>query len=409
MATQSIIESLRFLLVECTSASYKSDISLTFLHKTCALAQNVIKNENARQKNRLFFTPVLSFLNEFVKIHGATFETIISTKQLSAGDTESASNPTEEDKTMYRCIDSLAHETIKAITSLNLLGSDWISVQAPQGNGQSASETKCRQPLPHKSATFCSSGLAPFFSFLRTCTIECPAFLLHILAFEGPESHDDESADDGPGLLVFRKALETAVSSIIDVEGEISICAMSFLESVTSLAEKANANNTETSDSSITLPTKNAAIQRVAGEYNLAFQTNMLSILLRGTCGMLQSYVVPDACRLLVHALSKSHLSEQEFKAIVKRGLSQDIFFLGNRARCVVFDFCLPLLGRSNNNAAATTATTAPSLESMESMITDVWRLHRFEDVDMIERSDAVHAFCLRYGRRNPSATSTSL
>ena len=388
--TQRILESLQFLFVECTAASYKNEMSLTFLQKICSLAQTVITNETARQKNSHFFMPVLDFLDGFVEIHGATFETMVVTKQSSENDMESATS--SMDRTMFQCVDSLARETVQAMTSLNLLGRAWTSDQT-QGNGQSAKETKS---LPLKRANFNSSGLNPFFSFLRTCTIHCPGFLLHVLAFEGADGHDDENTNDAPDLLMLRKVLGSAVSSIIDVEAEISVRAMSFLESVAFLA--ATANNAEA--------TNNAAIRRVAGEYNLQFQTSMLSTLLRGTCGRLQPFVVPNACSLLFHALSKSSLTEEEFKVIVLRGLSQEHFFLGKRARSVVYDHCLLLLRSSNTNATDT--DTAPSLESFENMMIGMWRLHRFEDVDMIERSDAAHAFCIRHGSKKlPTASGT--
>eukprot|EP00531_Pseudo-nitzschia_arenysensis_P016816 CAMPEP_0116149818 /NCGR_PEP_ID=MMETSP0329-20121206/19184_1 /TAXON_ID=697910 /ORGANISM="Pseudo-nitzschia arenysensis, Strain B593" /LENGTH=1473 /DNA_ID=CAMNT_0003646225 /DNA_START=439 /DNA_END=4860 /DNA_ORIENTATION=- len=385
----SILESLRFLFVECTAASYKNEMSLTFLQKICALAQTVISNETARQKNDRFFLPVLDFLEGFVEIHGATFDTIVLTKQSS--ETESVTNPM--DKTMFQCLDSLARETIQAMTSLNLLGSAWTSDQT-QGNGQSAQESKYKRPLPRKRTKISSSGLAPFFSFLQTCTTHCPAFLLHILAFEGHDSHDDENSNDAPDLLMLRKVLGSAVSSIIDVEAEISVRSMVFLESFVSLAATATDSD----------ETNNTAIRRVAGEYNLQFQTNMLSTLLRGICGMLQPFVIPNACHLLFHALSKTSLTEEEFKVIVLRGLSQDHFFLGNRARNIVYENCFKLL--RNSNANATNTGTAPSFEKFQNMMIGMWRLHRFEDVDMIERSDAVHAFCIQHGSKKLQVAS---
>ncbi len=388
LKTQSILESLRFLFVECIAERYEDEMSLTFLQKLCALAQTVITNETARQKNDRFFLPVLDFLEGFVEIHGATFETIALTKQSS--ETEIATNPM--DKTMFQCLDSLARETIQAMTSLNLMGSTWTSDET-QGNGQSAQESKFKQPLPRKRTDFSSSGLAPFFAFLQTCTIHCPAFLLHVLAFEGHDSHDEENNNDAPDLFMLRKVFGSAVSSIIDVEAEISVRALAFLESVASLAAKAN--NADAIN--------NAAIRRVAGEYNLQFQTNMLSTLLRGTCGMLQPFVIPNACQLLFHALSKSSLTDEELKVIVLRGLSQDHFFLGNRARNIVYENCLKLLRSSNTSA--TNTDTAP-FEKFQNMMIGMWRLHRFEDVDMIERSDAVRAFCIQHGSKKLQVAS---
>jgi len=402
----SILESLQFLFVECMPTNYKSDASLTFLQNICALAQRVIKNETARQKNNRFFSPVLHFVDGFVAIHGSTFETIVLSKQSGGDESPSGRSYTEQDGNMYQCLDPLARETIQAMTSQNLLGSAWTSVQTTQGIGQSASESRSKQPQQCKRADFCSSGLAPLFSFLRTCTVHCPAFLLHVLASGGPEGDFGDDDDDAPDLFVLRKALNSAILSIVIVEADISIRAIGFLESVVSLA-----GNRSNRTANNTISTNNIAIRRLIGEYNLPFQTSMISALLRGMCGTLQPFVVPDACRLLFHTLSKSALSEEEFKVIVLRGLSQDHFFLGNRARSVVYEFCLLLLRRSNakannnnNNNIIDTAMTVPTRETLENMMTDVWRLHRFQSVDTtIERSDAVHAFCIRHGRKNHS------
>ena len=360
---------------------------------------NIIKNETAREKNSRFFLPVLDFVNELVKKHGGKMETILICK-LTDDDIESTSNVTREDIPMYDCLDSLARETMQAMTGLNLLGRVWTSAQA-QGNGQSAMESKSRQRLPQKRADSCSSGLAPFFSFLRTCTQTCPASLLRILAFDGLDDYYDDDINNEQGIFVLQKFLESAASSILDVDAEISVSAMAFLESVATLAERErdNADLVERTDNS-------AACQGIVREYNLTFQTNMLSILLRGICGMLQPYVMPDACHLLFHVLSESSLSEsglseEELKVIILRGFSQEHFFLGNRARSIIYEFCLPLLKKTD-------VAPAPSLESLENLMTDVWRLHRFEDVDMIEKSDAVQSFCARHGRKKNSTTVTA-
>merc|ERR1712157_229633 len=232
------------------------------------------------------------------------------------------------------------------------------------------------------------SGLAHFFSFLSTTMIECPAFLLHVLASGGPEgatagdsdgnddTNDDSTAD---GVIVLRKALVSAVSSIIDVEADISISAIAFLGSVKSVASKSNTESGK----------DNTATRSLAGEFNLQFQTSMLSTLLRGICGLFQSFVIPDACRLLYYTLIESSMSEEEFKMITSQGLSQEHFFLGSRARSVVFECCLLLLRKSN---------TALPLENFESMMADIWHLHRLENIDTIEESDAVYAFCTQHG-----------
>jgi len=351
--------------------NYQSEESLTFLQNICALAQKVIKNETARKQSNRFFSPVLCFVGGFVEIHGKTLEKIVLSRESVGNEVKSDENPTEEDAKMFQCLDSLALETIEAMKSHNVLGSAWISAERTQKNGQSASETKSEQPA------FSTSGLAPLFSFLQTCIMHCPAFLLHVL---GSESGGDDDTNSTPSPVVLRKSMALGVSSIIDVEADISVQAIGFLEAIVSLAAKSGEGNDVTT-------------RRVVGEYTLTFQTNMLSVLLQGTCGVLQYFVVPDASHLLFNALSNFSHSEEELKKIVLRGLSQEHFFLGKRARSVIYDFCLSLLKNPNTDADAKKSMR----EKMVNMMTDVWRFHRFENVDAMERSDAVHAFCIRY------------
>lgn len=342
----------------------------------------MIKNENARQKNNEFFSPVLNFIDRFIGIHGSTFERIVLSKQAPRGEEDPNRLPpySEKDGRMYKCLDSLTRDTINAMKSQHLLGRTWTSVQE-QGNGQSAFESKTK--LQYSSADFCNVGLAPLFSFLRTCAKQCPTFLLHILA-------GGADGSDATDLPMLRKALYSAVSSIIGAEAEISIQAIAFLESVVPLRSQFATNNTNDDNAIV----GNTVLRKFSREFNINFQTDMLSTILRGMCGMLQPVVVPHASRLLFSALSTLRLSPAELKLVVVRGLKEH-FFLGNRAWCVIYDFCLQFL-----RAGRTDADGSVLLDELENMMADVWQLHRFENLDTIERSDVVHAFCVQYGRK---------
>ena len=377
---QSILDSLKLLFVECIPTKSSSDVSITFLQELCALAKKVIENENARQNNQ-FFLPVLNLINVFIQVNGNTFEKIALSRQ--GGDNpNNISSYSEKDREMYKCLDSLMRETITAMACQHLLGSTWTSVQK-QGNGESAFETKPK--LEYSNADFCNAGLAPMFSLLHTCAKRCPMFLLHILA-EPDDDEADYSNDSSSDLPMLRKAMDSAVSSIIHSEAEISIQAIAFLESVVSLATQSAINNTNNNN------TINIALRKLAEEYNFRFKTRMLRTLLRGICGMYQPVVVPDACRLFLHALSTSALSTEELKVLVLRGLSREHFFLGNRAWMVIYNFCLQCLRTTNSKT--------PSLDEVENMMTGIWQLHRFENGDAIETSDIVHAFCIQYGQQ---------
>jgi hypothetical protein len=358
------------LFVECMPSKCNTNVSLSFLQDICALAKKVIESENALQNNR-FFSPVLTFIEQSVETHGNTIEKVALIREDGDNVDLETSSCSENDKEIHRCLDSLTRATITAMTNQNLLGDVWASVQK-QGNGQSASETKTKMDNRNNDLDIkvCSTGLAPLFSFLTTCAERCPVFLLHILA--GHDEGGDYSG--GRDLSMLREAMDGAVSSILHSQVEISIQAIKFLQSIVSLTQSTDTDTIKNN------------VRSLVDEYNLRCKTNVLCILLRGMCGMFQPAVVPAACRLLLHALSTSALSTVELKTLVLRGLSQEHFLLGDRAWRIIYDFCLQCL-RSNK-----------TLDEMVNIMTDIWQLHRFENVREIANSDVVHTFCIQYG-----------
>mmetsp|Transcript_21105 Transcript_21105/g.44790 ORF Transcript_21105/g.44790 Transcript_21105/m.44790 type:complete len:1046 (-) Transcript_21105:2179-5316(-) len=371
----SILESLGVLFLECTPARKNSDASTVFLQEVCVLAKKVIENENARRNNQ-FFSPVFHFIDGLIQVHSYSFEMISRSKHLGVHQGQNdTSSYSENDEKVYKCLDSLIRETITVMTSQNLLGKAWATVEK-QGKGQSASETKTKPE--YNNADFCDVGLGPLFSLLRTCARLCPTYFFHIV--DGVPDGNEGNYGDGSSsdLLMLRKVLDSAVSSIIDPQAEISIQAIAFLEAV------------------VTLGTQARNADKLAEEYNLRFKTSILRTLLRGMCGIFQPVVVPDACRLFFQAISTSNLSTEELKVLLLTSLSQEHFFLGFEAWGVLHERCLQ---RANGNIS-----TASSLEELEAMMTDMWQLHRFENIDAIERSDDVHAFCIRYAPEKKSS-----
>eukprot|EP00536_Pseudo-nitzschia_multiseries_P000220 jgi/Psemu1/321499/estExt_fgenesh1_pg.C_30069 len=134
--------------------------------------------------------------------------------------------------------------------------------------------------------------------------------------------------------------------------------------------------------------------------YTSRLNKSVLEMLLRGMCGIFQPVVVPDASRLFWQALSTSNLSREKSKVLFVRGLSQEHFFLGDKAWGVIYEFCVQ---RTNNR---TVSASAANVKEMETMMTELWQLHRFENIDAIERSDDVHAFCVRHGAKKKKAPS---
>lgn len=249
-----------------------------------------------------------------------------------------------------------------------------------QGIGQSAFETKVKMEYPNRVIS--NIGLGPLFSLLRTCARLCPVFFFHVLdgAPVGAEGNypDCSTSSDTPML---KKVLDSAVSCIIDSEAELSKQAIALLESYAKL----------------TISFRN---RKLTEGYTSRLNKSVLEMLLRGMCGIFQPVVVPDASRLFWQALSTSNLSREKSKVLFVRGLSQEHFFLGDKAWGVIYEFCVQ---RTNNR---TVSASAANVKEMETMMTELWQLHRFENIDAIERSDDVHAFCVRHGAKKKKAPS---
>jgi len=397
----SILDSLGILFVECMPSKCNTDASICFLQDICALSTNVIESEDAQRNDRFFF-PVLTFIELSVEVYGKTIENV-SLSRAQDGNNETIPD-SENDKEMYKRLDTLTRITITAMISHHVLGNVWTSIQK-QGNGQSAFETKTKMNNSNSDSqcTICSTGLAPLFSFLSKCVKRCPIFLLHILAGGPDEVTTNYSIDDStssPDLSMLREVIDSAVSSFLHPQLEISIQAIKFIESIVLLPHQ-----------STTDPTKNY-IKYLTDEYNLRCKTNnVLCTLLRGMCGMFQPAVIPDACRLLLHTLpasasalasalasasasASSTFSTDEFKTVLLRGLSQEHFLLGDRAWRVIYDFCLQYFLRFNKR-----------INEIENIMTDIWQLHRFDNVDSIARSDVVHTFCIQYSQKHKKPT----
>mmetsp|Transcript_22212 Transcript_22212/g.61835 ORF Transcript_22212/g.61835 Transcript_22212/m.61835 type:complete len:1475 (-) Transcript_22212:116-4540(-) len=375
----SILDSLSFLFHECTPSREKSGASTAFLQEICALAKAVVDNSNTRQ-NKHFFSPVFNFADGLIQIHANAFQTITQSIQAGIQDNQNAApNYSENEKQIYQSLNLLLRETITVMGDQNLLGRSWARVQK-QGIGQSAFESKTKLEYTNRDTS--NVGLGPLFSLLRTCARLCPTFFFHVLDGAPDETEgsypDGSSSSDNPML---RRVLDSAVSCIIDSQSELSIRAIAFLESYATL-------------------TSSFRNRKLTEEYTLRLNTNVLGTLLRGMCGIFQPAVVPDACRLFWQALSTSNLSREESKVLFVRGLGQEHFFLGEKAWGVIYEFCLQ---RTNHR---TVSAAAASMKEMETMMTDLWQLHRFENIDAIERSDDVHAFCIRHGSKKRKASS---
>jgi len=403
----SILDSLGILFVECMPSNCNTDVSLCFLQDICTLSTTVIESEEAHRNDR-FFSPVLTFMEQSVEVYGTTIDNVSLTRAHDGSNNDTHPDP-GNDKEMYKCLDSLMRLTMTTMINQQMLGSVWNSIQK-QGNGQAAFETKTKRGTHNNSdveSNVCSTtGLAPLFSLLSKCVTRCPLLLLHILAGGPDEGTTEYSINDdktsSPDLSMLREVMDAAVSSILYPQLEISIQAIKFLEAIVLLTHHHHQSTTD-------LPMKSDR-RNWSDEYQVRCKTkNVLCTVLRGMCGIFQPAVIPDACRLLFHTLSSSLSSasvsasaastvpteEEELQTLLLRGLSPEHFFLGDRAWRVIYDFCLPC--------------NTKTIHEMEHIMTDMWQLHRFDNVEAIARSDVVHLFCLQYSQKKKKNVNVDL
>mmetsp|Transcript_20608 Transcript_20608/g.38566 ORF Transcript_20608/g.38566 Transcript_20608/m.38566 type:complete len:280 (+) Transcript_20608:314-1153(+) len=275
----------------------------------------------------------------------------------------------------------------------SLLGGAWATAQQ-QGNGQPAFETKAAATTSCASNTmleggssYSNTGLASLFSLLRICAEHCPYILLN-LKDENTDDNDIGNGHDNSVLLI-RRALDSAVSSLLDPQYQVCWNSIAFLESIMDVL------------------TRNSFLQEPqhVEEFRSRICPSILCTLLMGcTCGKIVSVALPDACRLLIRTwwLMSSNTtwrsSEDLLRSLVLQSLSSDCFLLGEEARATVLMYlCSHTSAQNRSTSEAKTTTTTSTSHEFERMVTQLWELHQHETPQALQNSDVVRRFCIQY------------
>ncbi len=328
------------------------------LEQLCQLACTIIENRKTTHDEEWNYFPIFSFLEKIVEIHGGDLDRCT---RLSLNSENTGSAIEERACRVGDSLESVLLTTVEAVHTL--LGSIWTNAQR-QGNGQPAYESKSL-PVDHASLNVSNAALACTLSLLKGCMIHCPVFLLHL-----PAAKDQDRNED----LLFRRAVESAVASILDLDGGTSTTCMEFLE--TSIQ---TATDRLSSD---------PVIQHTIEEILSRVRQDMLNSLILGICGKFGSgSALLIASRLLHRLLRTYSANENECRCNLETSLSisNDYFWLGSRARIVVCD-CLFRCCQGR-----------VTLEELQELMEYIWDLHHSDSSESLPESDSVGRFCLRY------------
>lgn len=128
----------------------------------------------------------------------------------------SGSTLSDQVREVGRLLEELLLNTVAAVQES--LGDVWTSPRE-QGQGQAAFESKPPAPAP-KAPPKSNELLGGLLSLLAKCLNICPLFLLHVPAAPGVNRDSD---------LLLRRAVDSAVSCLDDVDPETTRCAIHFL------------------------------------------------------------------------------------------------------------------------------------------------------------------------------------
>jgi hypothetical protein len=311
------------------------------------IATSITQSDSSQEKP-LNFQPVLDFLQMFVKIYGD----VIDKDARATIEGRSTPSNAERGREVGKCLETLLLTTVVAIN--NLLGTTWTNSQR-QGQGQPPFESKA-EPVDDTRQTS-NGALSAMFSLLRTCAERCPVFLLHLPAAPGLDRNED---------LLLRRAVESAVTSLLEPEVATSKGAVEFLEATVILTQSSSDD-----------------VRHIAEEILSRVKPNIFSALVAGACGQLNAATLDDAASLLRRILCAS--SSPEVIYSLGQSLGNEHFLLGNKGRSVVLSFLL----KSSRNETTN--------EQVSEFLHTIWELHQIESPEPLEESDSVARFCKKY------------
>jgi hypothetical protein len=335
-------------MTQCLPPECIDDLSVSFVKELCLVATSIIQSDCNGEK-QLNFQPVLDFLKTFVKIHGDVIDKNAKST-LEGGSTPSNA---ERGREVGKCLETLLLTTVVGIN--NLLGSTWTSAQR-QGNGQPAFESKA-EPVDDKRQVS-NEALSAMFSLLKTCAERCPVFLLHLPAAPGLDRDED---------LLLRRAVESAVTSLLEPEVATSKGAMEFLLATVVLTQSSSDN-----------------VRHITEEILSRVRQSIVAALVLGACGKFNAATLGDAARLLRRILL-AYPSAEETRSSLLQALSTEHFVLGAQAKNVSLECFLNCSRKAITN------------EKLSEFLHSVWELHQVESPEPLEQSDSVAKFCKKY------------
>jgi hypothetical protein len=303
--------------------------------------------------------PILDLLQVYVKVHGDVLET--NARSLLDPDNNPAGVGAEWGRVVGECLEKLLLATVNAMR--NSLGTTWTSPQR-QGQGQPAFETKA-EPMSHRHATTTNECLPAIFSLLRTCAERCPYVLVHLPAGPGLDREED---------TLYRRSVESAVSSLVEADVDTSQSAMEYLASTVKLTQSSSGD------------VRHAAEDALSRVYS-----SIILMLVAGSCGKLHNSTLGAAAILLSHVLvltsspSASITVRDETEAMIVQALNDGHFLLGIKAQNVSRN----VLTRCSRNEIVAA--------DLAIFLADLWDLHQIQCSDSLEGSEVVDRFCRKY------------
>jgi len=341
-----------------------NDAAFPLLQELFQLATLLVERRKATKDEEWNFGPALAFAGTAATIHGKSIDDyarLILRGRDNNGKTDESND--ERAHQLGTSLESLILASIEGVQEL--LGIKWNNPQR-QGNGQPAFESKS-EPVDHGSSHVSNTALAPMLQVLQTCAEHCPIFLVHL-----PTSRDQDRNED---LLILR-AIESAVSSILEPDVATATSGMSFLEAL----HRVEAEHPDAQSGSLH-PLKEV-LMRVRQE--------SLNRIMIGVCGKFGTSSVLDVAATLLHRLLRTYAFNVDECRTTLLGLAalsntEDHFWLGAIGRSIVLD-CLFKCCQNQM-----------SPEQLRSLTEAIWDLHHCDTLEALSDSDAVSRFCQRF------------
>jgi len=346
---EKINTSLGAFLTEFLPPKCDTNSNFSLLKELCSIAFAMMENDNGGTAQ---FRPIFEFLTAIIKVYGEGLESKV--QQVHNGARPIVADNEQE---LALQVKNIMMTSIKAVKSaMNAK----LAIPKEQGQGQQPFESKRDQES--KSEVNSIEAFAGLFMLFTMCLEKCPVFFFQLPATQ-------ESTQDADGLL-YNRAVDSAISSLIGTDLQTSKAAMDFLESLVKLI---NSHNDE--------------VRQIVSEAFQRIRGNLLTMLLLGSFGKISYSAIKDVSLLLHSLLRSGACSSSESRLILISALTHKYFRLGKIAGNIM----LNILERAARNEITSTILT--------SVLEEIWELHQIDDTHFLENSDVVARFVTRYSQ----------